>query len=152
MNSIDRKILRCQREIEASRPKVMSFEEFEKGDHNLAIDKTGAIREVADQRRSVWFDTSGIAGALSFPKSYEGSGAQWVVLGNSNFIEHEAAPSKATEGEWIEWKGGAGPLQSWARVEVRFNNGEQRSDRPAAGWGWASGTEAWLICAYRVIA
>jgi hypothetical protein len=31
MNSIDRKILRCQREIEASRPKVMSFEEFEKG-------------------------------------------------------------------------------------------------------------------------
>lgn len=52
LTSIDRKILRCQREIEAAKPKGLSFEEFEKGSHPTRYSATlyGTVSE-ADCRQ-----------------------------------------------------------------------------------------------------
>jgi hypothetical protein len=187
MNSIDRKILRCQREIEASRPKGMSFEEFEKGAFpyppvlyggitTYRFDKleetTPPIEErsrpadapkfkVGDRVRPAYNSNWGTG--LVTKTQYDAHRrcqVTYYVPENSRretFDEDadlELIPSqpKADEEGWIEWKGGACPLELGARVEVRFNNSDQRSDRPAGEWGWASGPEAWRICAYRVIA
>jgi hypothetical protein len=183
MNSIDRKILRCQREIEASRPKVMSFEEFEKGAFPYPPVLYGGITtcrfDKLDETTPPIEERSRPADAPKFKvgdrvRHAMSSDLRFVVsdialIHGSYFVccildgytdagyvyaEHklELIQSPKEEGGWIEWKGQRCPLEPGARVEVRFNNGEQRSDRPAAGWGWASGTAAWLICAYRVIA
>lgn len=54
MQSIDRKLARCAREIEAAKPKVMSYAEFEKGDHRVrdfwyALEMAGALNKTAKE-------------------------------------------------------------------------------------------------------
>lgn len=46
MNSIDRKLARCAREIEAAKPKGLSIKSFERDIHNWAYTRTGELREV----------------------------------------------------------------------------------------------------------
>ncbi len=53
MDSIDRKLARCARELAESKPKGLSCAEFEAGDHDLPVTATECRTSVAELMRSI---------------------------------------------------------------------------------------------------
>jgi hypothetical protein len=149
--SIDRKLSRCAREIEAAKPKGLSFDDFRFLNHDI---KGAAKREQTKQEPSppaaqadvgvrVW---AAQYGDFLYKRYEDGlllsrdKGVTWVQSANTpSWLDRgiakgellELIPSEPkAEGGWIEWKGGECPVEPETLVVVQNKFGHITVTKP----------------------
>jgi len=129
LTSLERKLARCAREIEAAKPKGMSFSEFEKGDHGAQTSN----------------DRGFFAGELMS-----------LLKTDCNMLEAESKPEESpnTLGDgWIAHNpGDPMPVEPHMRVMVRLSSGFTTPVYVAGDLYWGrTGSGTREISAYKAV-